>query len=295
MSAPTASPTKWDRHATRAAKALIREEGKALRDLRAVAKAASQRIVHAAVLIPPGNRRQTAERVAALLRSEGERVAREMTAAVTGVRLGSKMTSHGLFVAEWTDVRTELRKAGYRDPGPLGTHPTLAPTDDAAAHRTGQSFAAGWSSLILSAAWQWAEGDAESIAPAMANVDIDGRVRRIAATEAAQAFADARDEGAGWLAEQHSERDWYPFVLKRWNAENDRKVCRVCAKEDGETVLLGKTFSEGSEPGYAHSFCRCCTSIIALIPGKRTETTTGREVDDFNPRGPDEVPLEEAA
>jgi dTDP-4-amino-4,6-dideoxygalactose transaminase len=45
--------SKWDRHATRAAKALLREEGKALRDLRAVARAASQRIVHATVILPP--------------------------------------------------------------------------------------------------------------------------------------------------------------------------------------------------------------------------------------------------
>lgn len=289
------APSKWDRHATRAAKALIREEGKALRDLRAVARAASQRIVHATVLLPPGARRQTAERLAAMLRAEGDRVAREMTAAVSGVRLASKTTSHGLLVAEWTDVRHELRKAGYRDPGGIGTHPTLAPTDDAAAHRTGQSFAAGWSSMVLAAAWTWSEGTAESIAPAVANIDIDGRVRRIAATEAAQSFEDARDEGCGWLAEQHSERDWYPFVLKRWDASNDRKVCRVCRDLDGDTAPLGGTFRGGYSPGYAHSFDRCCSSIVAAIPVGRSETIPGRQVDDSNPRGPDEVPTREAA
>jgi hypothetical protein len=290
------APSKWDRHATRAAKALLREEGKALRDLRAVARAASQRIVHATVLLPPGDRRQTAERLAAMLRAEGERVAREMTAAVSGVRLASKTTSHGLLVAEWADVRHELRKAGYRDPGGLGTHPTLAPTDDASAHRTGQSFAAGWTSLILAAAWTWAEGTAESIAPTLATVDVDGRVRRISATEAAQSFADARDESAGWLAEEYSDRPWYPLVLKRWDATNDRKVCPTCKGEDGEKVLLGATFSEGHSPGYAHSFCRCIEHLVVLpIPGRRELVRAGRQVDDTNPRGPDEVPIIEAA
>jgi hypothetical protein len=288
--------TRWERHAARAARALIREEGKALRDLRAVVKGASQRIVHASVTLPPGTRRQTAERVAAMLRAEGDRVAREMAQAIALVRQSSKATSHGLFVAEWTNVRGVLTSGGFKDPGPLGTTGMLAPTDDAAAHRTAQSFGAGWSSAVLNASWQWAEGDAESIAPTLATVDVDGRVRRISATEAAQSFADARDESAGWLAEEYSDRPWYPLVLKRWDATNDRKVCPTCKSEDGEKVLLGATFSEGHSPGYAHNFCRCVEHLIVLpIPGRRELVRAGRQVDDTNPRGPDEVPIEEAA
>lgn len=288
------APSKWDRHAARAARALLREEGKALRDLRAVAREASQRIVHATVTLAPGTRRQTAERVAGLLRAESARVAQAMTTAITVVRLSSKRTSHEGLVAEWSDVRADLRRAGFKDPGAIGVSPMLAPTDEAAAHRTGQSFAAGWSSGILAAVWTWAEGDGPSAEKTIAAVDFDGRVKRIAATEAAQSFEDARDEGMGWLAEQHSERPWYPFVLKRWEAANDRKVCKVCGKQDGETALLGQTFTEGRAPGYVHNFCRCVSTLIVLpIPGRR-ETTPGRQVDDFNPRGPDEVPQEAA-
>jgi hypothetical protein len=290
------APTKWDRHASRAARALLREEGKALRDLRAVVKGAAQRIVHAAALLPPGPRRQTAERVVSLLRTEGAAVAQAMTSAISVVRQSSKRTSHGLLVAEWTDVRAELRRAGFRDPGPLGTYAMLAPTDDAAAHRTGQSFAAGWSSAVLTAVWQWSEGETESVVPALAKIDVDPRVRRIAATEAAQSFEDARDEGMGWLAEQFSDRAWYPLVLKQWDASNDRKVCPRCKDADGEMTLLGKSFAGGLSPGYAHNFCRCGSHLVVLpLPGRREMIAQGRQVDDFNPRGPDEVPSEDAA
>lgn len=283
---------KWEAAGERAARALLREEGKALRALRLTVKAAKQRVVYAAAILPPGSRRRTAEATAALMRSEGATVAREIADTVRAFRLSTKTTSLVLFGQEWDLVRREVVRAGFAEPGPLAVMATVAPTDDTAAARTGQSFGAQWTTSVMAAAWTWADGDAASLAPALDAIDMDGRVRRIAATDAAQAFEDARDEGMGWIAEEHGDTRWFPAVGKRWEAKNDKKVCPVCASMAVRRPRpIGIPWPGGVSPGYAHSFCRCIEGLVWLPVPLAGKARPGRQVDNENPRGPGEAPL----
>jgi hypothetical protein len=72
-----------------------------------------------------------------------------------------------------------------------------------------------------------------ALTAALAPVQVDGSIKRIAATDAAQAFADLRDEGAGWLAEQHRDALWLPAIVKVWDGTLDKKICPTCGDLDG--------------------------------------------------------------
>lgn len=248
-----------------AARALLRAEGRGLRILRTKVREGTRRLAGAAAALPRASARPTAERAAALVQAEASGLTVQLASAVRSVRLGSKRVSHERFVASWELVRRGVIAQGERDPGPLGIAAMLAPTDEVAAVQLAHSLSSAWMSVAVSAAWAWAERPDAELAAALTAVNVDGRVRRAAATEAARAFADGFDEGAGWVVEHHRRARWYPGVLKRWEAANDRKVCRVCATlGDSAPRPIGVPFPGGMEPGYAHAFCRCVPEMVFL-------------------------------
>lgn len=207
----------------RAARALVRAEGRGLHLLRASVKTVTMRLAGATAALPRSSPRTKAEQAAALVREHAASVATEVAGAVSRLRQGAKEASHARFAASWEGVRRGVVVSGERDPGSFTAPAVLTPTDQAAAAQVGHSLGAAWMSLAVSAAWMWAAQDKGELSGAVSAIDLDGRIRRIAATEAARAYADAFDEGVNWAAEHHGSTRWYSALFKRWEAANDRR------------------------------------------------------------------------
>lgn len=283
----------------RAARALLRAEGGGLRALRSAARTCTVRLAGAVAAIPRSSPRTMAEQACGLVRDLGDGARLHFTGAVRRQRLRVKQESHVRLAAAWEHVRGRVIAGGDLDPGPLGAPAVLTPTDEAAAAQVGQSLGAAWMSAAVAVVWTWAEHPEEAeLAGALSRFDIqlDGRIRRIAATESARAYADGFDEGVGWLAEQHGSRRWYLALFKRWEAANDKRVCPTC-RTFGESRPrpIGVPFPGGHEPGYVHAHCRCVPVLMFLPVPWRGDPTPGRQVDDDNPRGLLELPREREA
>jgi hypothetical protein len=264
----------------RAARALVRAEGRGLRELRTSVRTVTLRLAGAAAALPRSSPRTTAEQAAGLVRDHAASVATTFTGVVLRVRQGAKEASRARFAASWESVRRSVVAASEPDPGPFHAGSVLAPTDQAAAAQAGQSLGAAWMSVTVAAAWTWAGRPEGELAAAVSAVDLDGRMRRIAATESARAYADDFDEDIGWAAEEHGHRRWFPAVFKRWEACNDRNLCVTCrALGQSRPRPIRVPFPGGHEPGYVHAHCRCVPVLIYWALPVR-ETTP---VDDEHP------------
>lgn len=154
----------------------------------------------------------------------------------------------------------ELRKVT----GPLGVVLGDSPEDLAEAELAGSAYAVAWGAAAVAMVWRWQDTSAPSAAaiPGDAADRNDHRLRRIAATENAKAFQDAREEGTDWVAEQHGEATWFPGMFKQWDATLDRGTCGVCRDLDGQIRPFGFDFEGGQEPGYVHPMCRCVEAVV---------------------------------
>lgn len=206
--------------------------------------------------------------------------------AVRSSRIGSKAASAVRLQAEWHAVHMALDDAGYEVPANMPPLPVASPEDETEAELAAQSYASAWGTAMMAAIWRWSESTTGSLpsAGAETNKALDFRLRRIATTETAKAFADARDDGMGWVAEQHRNAAWFPLLLKTWDATLDRKVCPTCSTLDGATRPWGVPFPGGAEPGYVHANCRCIPVTLLLPMPARGDTIPGRTVDDERPR-----------
>jgi hypothetical protein len=281
-------PAAWLRAGKLTARALLRAELEALRLFRTALRAGMDRALAALAVLPMGDsRRTTAERVVEVLRGHLPALLIGLHNAIANGRLVGKRAALSRLDAEWDQVRVEVQRAKFADPGPLRVSASLTANDNVGADVSAASLSAAWLSTATAATWTWSEADSsQSLAGAVgeASLGLDGRVRRIAATETARAFADGRDEGTGWVAEKHQDARWFPAVLKRWDATNDRRVCPRCAAMDGKLQLFGLPFAGRQEPGYVHAHDRCVTAIVFLPVRIRGEVEPGRQVDDEQPR-----------
>lgn len=279
---------------TAAPRALVRAERAGLPLLRAeVLRATRQLVADVAIVTAIASRRRTAEQAVALTQRRAEALAVSLARVIEAHRLTSKQASLASLTVEWEAVRKGVQGAGLADPGPLGVQALLAPTDSAASSSSARSLASTWSRVTLAAVWAWADQDdaASDLGRAIAAASIDGAVKRTAATEAAQAFADLRDEGAGWLEELHRDAAWLPGLLKLWDATNDRKLCPSCAALGSSPPRpAGVPFPGSHEPGYVHPFCRCVPRWIFVPARLRALAPLGRQVDGRRPRSLLETP-----
>lgn len=94
----------------------------------------------------------------------------------------------------------------------------------------------------------------------------DYRLRRIAATENAQAYSAEHAAAATWVAQTY--RGAFAGAYRRWEAILDKAVCNICRSMDGQLAPLDGPFMNGWEPGNVHPFCRCFDTLV-LAPRKR--------------------------
>jgi hypothetical protein len=90
------------------------------------------------------------------------------------------------------------------------------------------------------------------------------RVDRLAATETAQAFNGQRVMAERAYRAQYAGTQWFPAMVKVWDATLDRRVCRVCTGKAGQVRPWGISWA-GLEPGQPHVNCRC-TSMMLFAP-----------------------------
>lgn len=260
---------EWDRLAARSRAALVRQERLALSSLRAAVKAATGPALLALSRLPTAEPRATADAGIALLRAAVPRLAKGFAAALAKRRADTKGAAVGRMADEWRAVRAAVRARGYADPGALtAVGAALTHTDHAAVESTAGSYAAAWQSATADALWTWAaapeDGQGPADAAAAAEDAQDYRVRRIATTDTAQAYADARDEAGHAAARRHADAVWLPAILKRWDATLDRRVCPRCRALDGTLRPIGVDFAGGRDPGHVHPGCRCDSHLVFI-------------------------------
>lgn len=119
---------------------------------------------------------------------------------------------------------------------------TAREVDRTAAHLAAASYAAAWGAGAMASA---VGAPAEALRPERLSPMLH-RLRRIAATETARVFNDARDR---------------PGTFRVWSAVLDRVTCAFCWSRDGQVVAPGEAF-EGRPP--AHPYCRCTVEVLSV-------------------------------
>lgn len=271
---------QWDRLAAESRAALLRSERSALVSLRKAVDTATQPALVKLARIRTADRRAATEASVAALRSVKQRLGDALEASLLGVRLTAKKAATARLEDEWTTLRRDVRALGLADPGPLGRTARLEPTDRAAVESTSSAYVAAWTSSTSSALWDWTSDDGNDAAPSevveQATRGLDYRVRRIATTENAQAYADARDEATDAVARERNGATWIPGLLKRWDSTLDKRVCAVCRALDSTLRPWGMTFPKKREPGHVHPGCRCDSHTV-FIPLRIPDLDLERE------------------
>jgi SPP1 gp7 family putative phage head morphogenesis protein len=85
------------------------------------------------------------------------------------------------------------------------------------------------------------------------------RAMNIARTETVK----AANEGQTQLWKQAQQRGDLPNVIRHeWIASYSERTCPVCSALNGEVVVVGEAFSNGSTQPPAHPMCRCSTGMV---------------------------------
>jgi len=87
--------------------------------------------------------------------------------------------------------------------------------------------------------------------------DLEFELGRTAASEAVDAFIEARNEVLARLPDRVAEQ-----LLKRWQSMGDDRVCATCEQLDGEEVPVREEFPMGDAP--IHPGCRCTFTVISI-------------------------------
>jgi len=90
----------------------------------------------------------------------------------------------------------------------------------------------------------------------------DRALDEIARNEVASAFSDERRRLERAAKREHAGTNWFPAMLKMWDATLDRKTCPRCERLDGKIRPWGVDFSGHAEPP-VHGRCRCVCIFVA--------------------------------
>lgn len=147
--------------------------------------------------------------------------------------------------------------------------------DDALAAAAAATLAGAWSTASLGTIA--GAPDAELARALLGVLDqLDGKLRRVAATEVARAFNDERESilivlgGGGTRADGLRPADQpRPGLFKVYSAVLDRLTCARCFRADGETIEPHKSFRAGPPP--LHPNCRCIVEHVIVAKPERLE------------------------
>lgn len=130
--------------------------------------------------------------------------------------------------------------------------------DDEAADASSRSTATSWLQQNLSELMRW-DGTKQRLleGPKKVKRELDPKLRRIAATEVAQAYQDEHAQELEQVAARAKTLPLAVLLHKRWEGVLDRRICPLCANHDNEVVRASEQFRHGHEPGMVHPNCRC--------------------------------------
>lgn len=121
--------------------------------------------------------------------------------------------------------------------------------DRTRSHLLGRSTAAGIGMMALILV-----GQKQPKPGLLAIAHADYKLRRLAATEAANAYSrahyDVRVDASAWLIQ--------------WDATLDLKLCKLCKGMHGKTVAIGESFEDDLVPGDVHPHCRCIPVYLSI-------------------------------
>lgn len=163
-------------------------------------------------------------------------------------------------------LNVELQAAGAPLRFGAGLRMPKLHADPAHAVAASDTIAATWQAaglMNLNAAL--AAGTSPARAIDATSAAVDGRLRRIAATEVPQAYNDEhRRSSEDIAAELGGDVGLDVLLVRRWDAILDARTCQTCAARDGQVVPLGSSFKSGDEPGFVHPWCRCMSTVVAI-------------------------------
>lgn len=84
----------------------------------------------------------------------------------------------------------------------------------------------------------------------------DRALNEIAVNEVAHAFSDERRRLEKAAKREHGGTNWFPLMVKYWDATLDRRTCPRCERLDSKVRPWGVDFAGHTEPP-VHKRCRC--------------------------------------
>lgn len=89
----------------------------------------------------------------------------------------------------------------------------------------------------------------------------DRALESISVNEVASAFSDERRRLEKAAKREHGGTNWFPLMVKMWDATLDRRVCVRCERLHGKVRPWGVDFAGHSEPP-VHARCRCVVVFV---------------------------------
>lgn len=242
--------TDREKNERRAALALMASEAHALRSIRGVVRLATTAMVARAAT-------KTLTPTDVFLHATGvaSELERDVTLTVQAAR--AEAATSGV-----TALRRQAKALGVVMPVAAPVLPGGHPYRDAGrAAVAGKTTSASWLQTTMAKAAEAVDATRLPRVLHQVHALVDGRLRRLAATESAEAFNAAREAEFQALAERA------PGLIQRWVAVLDRRTCPTCDAMHGRTAPMGAEFSAGSPP--VHNYCRCFVVLDVASPFRK--------------------------
>jgi hypothetical protein len=175
---------------------------------------------------------------------------REIGARVMPVILAAKGAARRVG-AQRMQIEVESTSRGQRVTLSHDDHKTTAAADRLAAERASREY----SDAILREAQSIIDAANKAQASSLVSAT-DRALNEIAVNEVAHAFSDERRRLEKAAKREHDGTNWFPLMVKYWDATLDRRTCPRCEKLDGKIRPWGVDFAGHTEPP-VHKRCRC--------------------------------------
>lgn len=181
---------------------------------------------------------------------------REMGARVMPVILAAKSAARRVG-AQRMQSEVEATTRGHRIVLTHDEHKTTQAADRLAAERASREY----SDALLREAQRILHDAERAQASALVSAT-DRALESISVNEVSSAFSDERRRLERATRREHGSTNWFPALLKMYDATLDRRTCPRCEKLHGKIRPWGVDFAGHAEPPL-HARCRCVVVHIA--------------------------------